>query len=64
MMCGLSRSVACGILPNQGSGDTMHVSPALAGRFFNAEPPGKLRDNLIIRKINKYVGKFYPDDVV
>ena len=42
----------------------MHVSPALAGRFFNAEPPGKLRDNLIIRKINKYVGKFYPDDVV
>ena len=44
--CGLSCSVACGIFPNQGSGDTMHVSPALAGGFFATEPPGKLRDKL------------------
>ena len=46
MACGLSCSVACGIFPNQGSGDTMHVSPALAGGFFTTEPPGKLRDKL------------------
>ena len=33
MVHGLSPSVACGIKP---------VSPALAGRFFTSEPPGKL----------------------
>ena len=34
----LSCPKACGIFPDQGSNP---VSPALAGRFFTAEPPGK-----------------------
>ena len=35
---GLSCPAACGIFPDQGSNP---VSPALADRFFTAEPPGK-----------------------
>ena len=37
VMHGLSCSMACGIFPDQG----LNVSPALAGRFFTPEPPGK-----------------------
>ena len=32
-----------GNLPNTGIKSTLPVSPALAGRFFNTEPPGKSR---------------------
>ena len=35
----LSCSVACGIVPDQGSFDPM--SPALAGRFFTTDPSRK-----------------------
>ena len=37
----LSCSMACGIFPDQGSN-----APALAGRFFTTEPPGKPMANV------------------
>jgi len=43
---GLSCSAARGIFPDQGS--NKHLSPALAGGFFTAKPPGKPRKMLFV----------------
>ena len=45
---GLSYSMACGI-----SLDQVSVSPALAGRFFTTEPPGKSTHPLFWEKKKK-----------
>ena len=53
---GLSCSAACGIFLDQGS----NLSPALAGRFFTTEPPGRpwdefLNNHLLIVYISAFV---------
>ena len=42
-------------LPDPGIETASPVSPALAGRFFTTEPPGKLRQLVKIVKISDYL---------
>ena len=55
---GLSREEYCSGLPFPSPGDLPNpwikpMSPALAGRFFTTEPPGKLKYNKVRQEIGK-----------